>query len=78
MEFTFPLKDNSHVEILMKTEGQELGEVFIQTTRTNSRIEEIPVRVEVIGGEELNEKGSMKPANLSIIKINTVHFFYHA
>lgn len=67
MEFTFPLKDNSHVEILMKTEGQELGEVFIQTTRTNSRIEEIPVRVEVIGGEELNEKGSMKPANLSML-----------
>ena len=67
MVFEFPLKDNSLVEILMKTERQELGEVVIQTTRTNSRIEEIPVRVEVIGGEELNEKGSMKPANLSML-----------
>ena len=67
MEVGFPIKDSLPLEILLKNASQELGEVVIQTTRTNSRIEEIPIRVEVIGGEELNEKGSMKPANLSML-----------
>ncbi|MBC7511379.1 MAG: TonB-dependent receptor [Ferruginibacter sp.] len=67
MEFEFPLTDSSAIEIFLKNESEELGEVVIQTTRTNSRLEEIPIRVEVIGGEELNEKGSMKPANLSML-----------
>ena len=67
MEVEFPIKDSLPLEILLKNKSQELGEVVIQTTRTNSRIEEIPIRVEVIGGEELNEKGSMKPANLSML-----------
>lgn len=67
MNFIFPLMQQTPVEIFLKNESRELDEVIIQTTRTNSRIEEIPLRVEVLGGEELNEKGSMKPSNISML-----------
>ena len=39
--------------------------MIVTTTRTNSRIEDIPIRVEVIGQSEINEEGNIKPANIS-------------
>ncbi len=64
----FPLANPNQIfEIEMKSNASELDEVVVQTTRTNSRIEEIPIRVEVIGGDELNEKLSMKPSNISML-----------
>lgn len=65
--FVFPGPSNDPIEILLKNEGEELEEVIVSTTRTNSRIKEIPIRIEVLGGEELNEKGSMKPANIATL-----------
>lgn len=44
--------------------GAELGEVTISTTRTNSRIEDLPVKVEVLGAEELDEEASLVPGGM--------------
>jgi len=66
IEFTFPLVKQPD-EILLKNENSELSEVIVTSTRINSRIEDIPVKVEVIGEEEVNEEGSIKPANISML-----------
>lgn len=66
--FIFPLADSLQGQtIYLKSEAKEIEEIVVTTTRTNSRIEEIPIRVDVLGGEELNEKGSMKPANIATL-----------
>src|ERR1035437_9549583 len=67
IEFSFPLSQQQAIEILLKNENEDLAEVVVTSTRTNSRIEDIPIRVEVIGEEEVNEEGSMKPANISML-----------
>ncbi|AIZ63268.1 hypothetical protein PK28_05410 [Hymenobacter sp. DG25B] len=43
----------------------ELAEVVVTSTRTNSRIEDLPTRVEVLGAEEMEEEGSIKPGNIA-------------
>ena len=66
LTFVFPLADSLQGKnIFLKSESKEMEEVVITTTRTNSRIENIPIRVEVIGEQELDEEGSIKPANIS-------------
>jgi|SRR6185437_8321554 len=64
MEFSFPLNQQT-VEILLEKEGSELSNIVVTTTRTNSRIEDIPIRVEVIAKDEVNEETNIKPANIS-------------
>lgn len=49
-------------------DDQELDEVvIISTTRTTRSIANLPTRVEVIGGEEVDEKNNMRPANVSML-----------
>jgi outer membrane receptor for ferrienterochelin and colicins len=69
LTFVFPIVGNPAIGgvIYLKSEAKEIEEIVVATTRTNSRIEEIPIRVEVLGGEELNEKGSMKSANIAML-----------
>jgi outer membrane receptor protein involved in Fe transport len=45
--------------------GEELEEVVVTATRTNSRIEDLPTRVEVLGTEELQEENAIKPGNIA-------------
>ena len=40
-------------------------EVLVTATRTNSRIEDLPTRVEVLGAEEMEEESSIKPASIA-------------
>lgn len=51
------------LEIRLRTE-ETLEEVTISTTRTNSRIEDLPVKVEVLGAEELEEEVSLVPGGM--------------
>ncbi len=44
--------------------GQDIEEIIVTSSRTNSRIENSPTRVEVIGLEELNEETGVKPGNI--------------
>ena len=41
------------------------AEVIISSSRTNSRIEDLPTKVEVIGSEEVDEEGGTMPGNIA-------------
>lgn len=42
-----------------------IDKVVITTTRTNSRIEDHPERIEVLGEEEMQEENGIKPGNIA-------------
>jgi outer membrane receptor for ferrienterochelin and colicins len=65
--FHFPLSGNNGFTIYLFSEAIEEGEVTVTSTRTNSRIEDVPVRIEVIGQEDIEEEVSMQPANISML-----------
>lgn len=68
---TFPFTQSQPMLILLqaegKGEGKELAEVVIGATRSSRTIANIPTRVEVISGEELDEKGNMKPGDIRML-----------
>ncbi|MBH8557815.1 TonB-dependent receptor [Hymenobacter negativus] len=51
--------------LLLAPGGVEVEEVLVTATRTNSRIEDLPTRVEVLGAEEMEEESSIKPASIA-------------
>ncbi|MBA3705140.1 MAG: TonB-dependent receptor, partial [Bacteroidetes bacterium] len=63
----FPLIQTEPFEILLTSTGEELEEVIIISTRSSRSITDIPTRVEFIAGEELEEKGNMKPGDIRMI-----------
>ena len=65
----------SPMEIDMMPEDAELEEVTVSSTRTNSRIEELPVKVEVLGEEEMQEENVIKPGNVASLlgDISVIH-----
>lgn len=65
--FNFPLTQTQPVEVLLSSEGEEMDEVIVTATRSSRTIEDIPTRVEVISGEELEEKGNMKPGDIRMM-----------
>ena len=68
LTFVFPLTDSlKELIVFMKSEGEELEEVIISTTRTSRTIQNTPTRVETIELEEIDEKSNMRPSNVSMI-----------
>jgi outer membrane receptor for ferrienterochelin and colicins len=65
----FPLSQNQPLLILLQQadKGEELETVVIGATRSSRTIANIPTRVEVISGEELDEKGNMKPGDIRML-----------
>ncbi len=53
------------LKIELPVEVDALDEVRITTSRTNSRIEDLPTRVEVLGLEEMKEENGIMPGNIS-------------
>jgi len=51
----------------LEPEADEMGEVVVSSTRSNGTLRNIPTRVEVINGEELEEKGNMKPGDIRMM-----------
>lgn len=45
--------------------AEVIEEVVVTATRTNSRLEDLPTRVEVLGEEELTEENGIKPGNIA-------------
>lgn len=60
----FPRSD-APITVKLVSEAEELEEVVITATRTNSRIDDAPQKIEVLGAEELEEEGSLKPGNVA-------------
>jgi len=66
--FNFPLTQTEPIEIFLSVSGgEELDEVIVTTTRSSRTIDNIPTRVETISGEELGEKGNMKPGDIRMM-----------
>ncbi len=66
LKLAFPLTDQTERTVLM-TVTFEVGEVTVSSTRTGREIENEPTRVEAIDEEEVDEKISMAPANVSMV-----------
>ena len=65
---SFPLPDDLQNQVFeLHHDHEELEEVIISSTRTSRTIEDIPTRVEFIAGEELVEKGNMKPGDIRML-----------
>ncbi|MBL8544878.1 MAG: TonB-dependent receptor [Hyphomonadaceae bacterium] len=50
---------------------EEEDEIVVQATRSNRRVQDEPIRVEVIGAEEIDEKAMMTPGNISMLMAET-------
>lgn len=55
------------IMVSLEPDESELEEVVVMATRSSRTIEDIPTRVEAISGEELAEKGNMKPGDIRML-----------
>ncbi len=64
-----PQASGEPIEVLLEggDEEHEEEEVVVQATRTSRTIANTPTRIEVISGEELTEKGNMKPGDIRMM-----------
>jgi outer membrane receptor for ferrienterochelin and colicins len=53
--------------LLTEADEEQEEEVIVQATRTSRTIANTPTRIEVISGEELDEKGNMKPGDIRML-----------
>ncbi len=63
---SFPTNEKSATIYLVPTENN-LDEVIVSTTRSNSRIDDLPTKVEVLGQEDMDEESTIVPGNVSSI-----------
>jgi iron complex outermembrane receptor protein len=59
--------DSILVVVLEEEEHEEEEEIIITSTRTSRYNANIPTRIETISGEELEEKGNMKPGDIRMM-----------
>ncbi len=65
---TFPLDETIQGQtFFLVPQTEEMEEITLVSTRSTRTIEDIPTRVEVIVGEELSEKGNMKPGDIRML-----------
>jgi outer membrane receptor for ferrienterochelin and colicins len=68
ISITTPLTSDTLIHILMEeNEEEEEEEVIVTATRISRTIANTPTRTEVISGEELTEKGNMKPGDIRML-----------
>jgi outer membrane receptor for ferrienterochelin and colicins len=65
-EITILVPQVDLLEVLLEETEQE-EEVVVTSTRISRTISNIPTRVETISGEELSEKGNMKPGDIRML-----------
>jgi outer membrane receptor for ferrienterochelin and colicins len=63
----FPMDSNIPIDIFLEADSGEMEEVIITATRSSRTISDTPTRVEAISGEELEEKGNMKPGDIRMM-----------
>ncbi len=66
LELQFPSKNPKQIiTVLLKPEEIKSKQVIVTSTRTNGVVEDSPVKVEVLGQEEVNEEVAIRPGNVS-------------
>ena len=77
-EFTveMPLAEDKQPFVVgLTTSKEDLEEVVVTSSRTNSRIEDLPIKVEVLGQEDMDEESAVVPGNVASIlgDISIIH-----
>ena len=67
LKTTILIPNNSDLIFKLKSGGNELDEVVLQSSRSTRTVKKIPTRIEFIGAEELGEKAIMNPTNISMV-----------
>ena len=62
-----PLITDSLAEVFLEENEQEEEDIIVTATRSSRTIANTPTRTEVIAGEELTEKGNMKPGDIRML-----------
>ncbi len=52
-------------------DGEEIGEIIVRTTRSGRRVQDEPIRVDVLNQEEIEEKVMMRPGNIVMMLAET-------
>ncbi len=63
----FPIPKDSIIKVELEEAEDHEEEIIVTSTRLSRTIANIPTRVEVISGEELSEKGNMKPGDIRML-----------
>lgn len=58
------IQNDTTVTVYLSEQQNQLEEVFVSSSRTNSRLEDLPTKVEVLGAEEVGEENGIKPGNI--------------
>jgi len=66
-DFIFPISQQDTAKIFLSASHEEVDEVVVTATRSSRTIENTPTRLEAISGEELEEKGNMKPGDIRMM-----------
>lgn len=73
---SFPITTTADTLVFrLHSQDESLDEVTVTATRTNSRIEDLPIKVEVLGQEDMDEESAVVPGNVSSIlgDISIIH-----
>lgn len=66
LSFAIPQQNNASPVIYLQPAADKTEEeVIVTSSRTNSRIEDLPTKVEVLGSEEVGEENGIKPGNIA-------------
>lgn len=64
--FTFPLPGDTLL-VQLETGEEKMEDVVVSSTRSSRSIRNTPARIELISGEELEEKANMKPGDIRMM-----------
>lgn len=56
---------DSAIAFSLSEQGAQAAPVFVTATRTEQRVESVPLRVEVLAGEDIGEKNAVRPGDLT-------------
>ncbi|MBO2033442.1 TonB-dependent receptor [Siccationidurans ginsengisoli] len=65
LSLTLPQFTTGPLLVELTASAAAIEEVVVTATRTNSRLEDQPERIEVLGEEEMREEGGIKPGNIA-------------
>src|SRR5207248_2963650 len=57
----------TRIDVMLEAESELEENVVVTATRTEQRVEDVPLRIEVVPSEEVNEKIAMSPGDVSML-----------
>jgi outer membrane receptor for ferrienterochelin and colicins len=71
LQVTIPASGRAEVSVDLKDEAVLTEDVVVTATRTSQRVQDLPIRVEVVPLEEIDEKLFMTPGDISMMLAET-------